>query len=333
MPSWHNLLNEIKSHGSTHDAVRRRYLKKLEQATGRNVIAYYSGWLQKPGLRASSVNDADKNGLMAAIHGLKREKGLDLLLHTPGGEVAATESIVDYLDKMFEGDIRAIVPQLAMSAGTMISCACKEIVMGKQSSLGPIDPQFNGLPAHGIVEEFKRAIAEVKADPARIPIWQPIIARYHPTLIGECEKAIQWSNEMTKEWLLRSMLKGEPNAAAVADKIITELGDHALTKSHARHLSATKCKEMGLKVVMLEDEQKLQDAVLSVHHAYIHTLSATAAFKIIENQKGIAFIQSAQAIAMAPPSAEPGQIAITLKKLEGEPGEDPAETETFPPMK
>ena len=42
---------------------------------------------------------------------------------------------------MFGTDIRAIVPQLALSAGTMVALACKEIIMGKHSSLGPIDPQ------------------------------------------------------------------------------------------------------------------------------------------------------------------------------------------------
>ena len=117
-------------------------------------------------------------------------EGLDLILHTPGGETAATESIVHYLYSMFGTNIRAIVPQLSMSAGTMIACACKEIIMGKQSSLGPIDPQFGNLPAHGIIEEFRRAYNEIKSDPSKIPLWQPIIAKYHPTLIGECEKAI-----------------------------------------------------------------------------------------------------------------------------------------------
>lgn len=315
MPSWHSLLHEIKNAGSTYDVVRRRYLKRLQKVTGRNVIAYYSGWLQKPGLRGNAVNDADKNGLMAVIHKLDRRKGLDLLLHTPGGETAATESIVDYLHKMFDGNIRAIVPQLAMSAGTMISCACKEIVMGKQSSLGPIDPQMGGLPAHGVVEEFKRAVTEITLNPACIPVWQPIIAKYHPTLIGECEKAIQWSNEMTKEWLLRNMLKGDVDAETKAENIITELGDHALTKSHARHLSATKCQSFGLKVVMLEDNRELQDAVLSVHHAYIHTLASTVAYKIIENHKGVAFIQAVQSV-MLPggPGAEQGQIAIAIQQ-------------------
>ena len=114
---------------------------------------------------------------MTAVHQLDRSKGLDLILHTPGGETAATESLVDYLYSMFGTNIRAIVPQIALSAGTMIACACREILMGKHSSLGPIDPQFGNIPAHGIIEEFKRAHAEIKADPSKIPVWQPIIAK------------------------------------------------------------------------------------------------------------------------------------------------------------
>jgi len=233
---------------------------------------------------------------MNAIHSLDAANGLDLLLHTPGGETAATESLIDYLRSEFQADIRAIVPQLALSAGTMIACACKEIIMGRQSSLGPIDPQFRGLPAHGVIEEFLRAHAEIKADPSKAPVWQPIIAKYQPTLIGECEKAIAWSNEMVKEWLVTGMLVDEQHATPMADTIVEELADHALTKSHARHLSFAKCEEIGLKVVALEDDPKLQDAVLSVHHACIHTLSATAAFKIIENHRGIAFIQMAKQV-------------------------------------
>ncbi len=48
--------------------------------------------------------------------------------------------------------------------------ACKSIVMGKQSSLGPIDPQLDGIPTHGIIEEFNRAYEECKSDPDKIPV-------------------------------------------------------------------------------------------------------------------------------------------------------------------
>jgi len=135
MANWNQILDEINKEGSTHDIIRRKYLLKLHKLTGRNVIAYYSGWLQKPSSSEIIINDNDKNGFMTTINKLNREKGLDLILHTPGGDTAATESIIDYLTKMFS-DIRVIVPQLAMSGGTMIACASNKILMGKHSSLG-----------------------------------------------------------------------------------------------------------------------------------------------------------------------------------------------------
>lgn len=291
MPDWNDILNEIKETPSPHDIIRRQYLEELHKITGRNIIIYYSGWLQRPGIPALSIDDNDKIGFMSTIHELNREKGLDLILHTPGGDLAATESLVSYLRDMFDS-IRAIIPQLALSAGTMISCACDEIIMGKQSSLGPIDPQFMGLPAHGILEEFEQAHEEIQNDQSKIPIWQPIIAKYNPTLVGECQKAIKWSEEIVKEWLVSGMLKDEDDKESKADRIILELGDHSLTKSHARHIPPSKFSDMGLKIEMMEDNQELQDAILSLHHACIHTLSTTNAAKIIENHKGKAMIQT-----------------------------------------
>lgn len=299
MGNWNELLDEIRTAGSTHDIIRRKYLARLAELTGRNVIIYYSGWLQKRGVQGTEVNDADKNGLMSVIHKLDRSKGLDLVLHTPGGETAATESLVDYLRAMFDADIRAIVPQLALSAGTMIACACKEVIMGKHSSLGPIDPQFGGIPAHGVVEEFRRAYDEIQKDQAKIPVWQPIIAKYHPTLVGECEKAIDWSKELAREWLKTGMLANDPDQETKAQQIVEDLSDHALTKSHARHLSLKRCKDLGLNVKALEDDQNFQDAVLTVHHAAIQTLGGTGAFKIIENQLGVAFIQALRNVVVA----------------------------------
>lgn len=309
MPNWSDILNELSEMGSPHDVVRRQYLRKFAEYTGRNVIIYYSAWLQKPGAPGMHVTDADKNGLMAAVHKLDRSKGLDLVLHTPGGETAATESIVDYLRAMFGTNIRAVVPQLAMSAGTMISCACKEILMGAHSSLGPIDPQFGGLAAHGVCEEFERARREIAQNMAAIPLWQPIIAKYNPTLIGECEKAIEWSNEMCKTWLVSGMFHGLQDAEQRAERVLSEIGSHALTKSHARHLSINKCKEIGLKITALETDQKLQESVLSLHHACVHTLSATNAGKIIENQAGVAYIEMLQPVMLPTPVQVRGEPA------------------------
>jgi len=121
MPDWNQILEELNAveaaarSQSTFDLVRRRYLKQLHELSGRNVIVYYSGWLQKPNLRGTEINDEDKNGFMTALHELDHTNGLDLILHTPGGETGATESLVDYLRSICGSDIRAFVPQLALS--------------------------------------------------------------------------------------------------------------------------------------------------------------------------------------------------------------------------
>lgn len=295
MPSWDEVQSEIRAAGSGHDVVRRQALEALTKYTGRNTILYYSGWLEKQhlvkqGLTGVDVNDSDKNGFMATIHKMDHSKGLDLILHTPGGSVAATESLVDYLRSMFGTNVRAIVPQLAMSAGTMIALSAKSIVMGKHSSLGPIDPQFSGTPAHGIVEEFKRAKTEIMADPSAIAVWQPIIAKYPPTLVGECEKAIDWADRIVKDWLTNGMFAGDPAPEASATKVVNELANHALTLSHERHISADKAIDLGIKVERLEDDPSLQEHVLTVHHAAAQTVTETPAFKIIENQLGVAQI-------------------------------------------
>jgi hypothetical protein len=295
MPNWREILDELGKAGSAHDTVRRKYLAELHTLTGRNVITYYSGWLQDATAPDLVINDHDKNGFMAAINGLDCALGLDLILHTPGGDVAATESLVDYLHQKFQ-HIRVIVPQIAMSAGTMIACASNEILMGKQSSLGPIDPLYNGLPAHGVIEEFQNARQEIFADQRNIYLWQPIIAKYNPTLIGECQKSINWANQIVEQWLKARMFAGDANAATTVQTILDEIGSHALTFSHARHLSAQKCQGLGLKVSLMEADQALQDAVLTVHHAAMHTLGATPACKIIENHLGVAFIRGTQRV-------------------------------------
>jgi len=139
MPNWSSVLreialNQVTDNQSPFDKIRRKYLRQLARHTDRNVIAYYSGFLSKPQIAGTEINDEDKNGFMLAIHNLDKSKGLDLLLHTPGGDGAATESLLDYLRSIFQLDIRAIVPQIAMSAGTMIACSCSEIIMGRESS-------------------------------------------------------------------------------------------------------------------------------------------------------------------------------------------------------
>lgn len=310
MPSWKEIQDETKAIGAPHDIVRQRYLKKLSDLTGRNVIAYYSGWEHVSDdnqYRFCGIDDSDINGFMATVHRLNRRKGLDLILHTPGGEMGATESVVEYLREMFGSNIRAIVPHLAMSAGTMIALSCKEVILGKHSRMGPIDPQIGFLAAFGVIEEFNRAAKEIKQDASKAIVWQPIIAKYSPTLIGECERAIDWSSKMVNQWLRTGMFRGDPHAKRKARAIVEALGNPAHTTTHAREITIKKARKLGIKVLQLEADDDLQDAVLSVHHSCVQSLSQTSAVKIIDNQNGDGFVATMdQIIHDRVPSAKTG---------------------------
>lgn len=307
MPNWNEVFNQIGQFQQEHskaarqavDIIRREYLEALHKHTGRNVIAYYSGFLSKPGIVQQDVNDEDKNGFMMAVHQLDRKQGLDLFLHTPGGGIAAMQSIVNYLHKMFNRNIRAVVPQIAMSAGTMIACSCRSILMATHSNLGPIDPHLRGIPTYGVIEEFKRAYREIKKDPTKKAVWEPILSNYRPTFLSQCENAIKWSNAFVQEQLETVMFEGEKGAKQTARGITRKLADYRGNKTHDRHIHFDECKAIGLKVERLEDDPKLQDLVLTVHHCFMHTLMNTPSLKIIENHRGTAFVKQ-QTIVQVP---------------------------------
>ena len=311
MPDWNDVFKEIQQVLQEHqqaasgavDKVRQKYLDQLHRYTKRNVIAYYSGWLSKPGIQQQEINDEDKNGFMMAVHNLDRTKGLDLILHTPGGVVASTQSLVNYLHQMFGANIRAIIPQIAMSAGTMLACSCRSIVMGKHSNIGPIDPQMRGIAAHGVIAEFKQACAAVKEDPSSAAVWANIIGQYPAGFLLHCQNAIDWSDAFVKEQLETVMFgpngarrkNGKPftprEALQRADKIVNKLGDYSDNKTHERHIHIDECEEIGLNVERLEADASLQDLVLTVHHCYMHSLMNTNSFKMIENHLGTALVK------------------------------------------
>lgn len=303
MPSWGTVLKTLQSVPNPMDAMRRRYLATMYKYTNRNIIAYYSAFIQKPGLDGTGIDDNDKNAFMQTVCSLDRSKGLDLILHTPGGQIAAAESLVCYLKALFGADIRVFVPQIAMSAGTMIALSSKEIIMGKQSNLGPIDPQFGGMSCAGIIEEFSEACQDVAKNPELARIWGPIISKYHPTFIGDCKKAMTWADTIVKKWLSENMFHEYNNADERAKKVVDELSSHNATYSHSRHIHIDELTRLGLKVTPLEglddrqidDCKDLQDCVLTIHHSFMQTLSGTEAIKIIENHVGQAMIISKSA--------------------------------------
>ncbi len=97
------------------------------------------------------------------------------------------------------------------------------------------------------------------------------------------------------------MFNGSKQPEKIINNIVKNLSDHSRHKSHARHINIDECKKIGLKISELENDQELQDLVLTVHHSYIHTLASTAAYKIVENHNGVAMVQLAQILQVKQP--------------------------------
>lgn len=263
---------------------KRDYLKDLSKKTGRNTILYFSAFLQKPEYRDTIIGDRDLNLLMGVVHKLDKSKGLDLVLHTPGGDVSATEQIIKYLRSMFNGNIRAIIPQMAMSAGSMIAVSCKSILMGKQSCLGPFDPQLNNVPCQSVIKEFYRAVDDVNRNPSSLGLWQTIISKLNPTFLTLCEQADLLTQELTDEILLASDYTSD-----VKQKIKDTFCDNTDSKSHSRHIDIDRCKKAGLHIVDLEADQEIQDLVLSIHHCCMLLGDMSTLIKCVENSEGKEF--------------------------------------------
>ena len=289
MPSWNEILTDVDLYSNSIGELNKKrieFFNKINTITGRNVISYYSGWLKKPDAPDVSINDKDKNAFMSAVYKLDKTKGLDLILHTPGGDIAATESIVVYVKSIFKGDIRAIIPQISMSAGTMIAMSCKEIIMGNQSSLGPIDPQMGGIACQAVIDEFEQAKKDVSVDPTALGLWQVIISKYHPTFLTACDNAIKWSEKLAEEWLK------EVNPAIDIAEIKKQFLNHKNSYSHSRHISKEECKKVGLNIMDMESDSDLQDAILSLHHCYMILFDKYPISKAVENHIGGCYIQN-----------------------------------------
>lgn len=286
MPSWSEIFNQFSKNKKADQIPflvkeKQKYLDEISRCTGRNVITYYSGWLQKPTASDVSINDKDINAFMEAVYKLDKSKGVDLILHTPGGEIAATEKIINYLHSIFQGNIRAIVPQMAMSAGSLVAVSCKEIMMGKQSCLGPFDPQIGGIACQSVLKEFDKAKEDIKNNPHALGLWQVIFSKYNPTFLVTCEQAIELSDDLADEILSKTI-----SEKSKRKEILKAFNNNDTTKVHSRHISKEKCKEVGLTIIDMEDDQHLQDMILSLHHCYMIYLEQTVVTKIVENNIG-----------------------------------------------
>jgi ClpP class serine protease len=106
-----------------------------------------------PLMRFIDIDDAE--GVLEAIRGTRPGRKIEIILHTPGGQVMAAQQIASALAD-HDGRVTAVVPHYAMSGGTLIALAADEVVLDAHAALGPVDPQLGAYPAAAVLAAANR---------------------------------------------------------------------------------------------------------------------------------------------------------------------------------
>lgn len=187
------------------------------------------------------LNIEDSEQVLRAIRLTPDDVPIDIVLHTPGGLVLASEQIA-YAIKKHPAKVTVFVPHYAMSGGTLLALAADEIVMDENAVLGPVDPQVGGYPAVSILAAVEQKSKNEVDDKTLI-------------LADIASKAVDQIYSLVKGLIADKMPEGE--AELVADY---------LTKGRRTHDYPITCEELrGLGLTVSCDLPKAIYALMDLY--------------------------------------------------------------------
>lgn len=224
------------------ESSRLRLMRKIEEKRGSRVIALIHrqesmSFLGFPIARYIDIQDSEE--LLRAIKMTDDNIPIDIILHTPGGLVLASEQIAHALSKR-KGNVTVFIPHYAMSGGTLIALAADEVVMDENAVMGPVDPQVGNFPAVSILKVLKDKPAKDIDDETII-------------LADISRKAVSQVKNTIKR--LACCQYSEEIAADLAEKLASGQWTHDYP------ISFEEARELGLKVSsdMPEEVYKLMN--------------------------------------------------------------------------
>ena len=203
---------------------------------------------------------------------LPRRESVAVILDTPGGVVEVVERMVTVMRSRYE-EVAVIVPDHAMSAGTILALSADWIMMDDLSCLGPIDPQIEKdgklVPALSYLNQFERLNRKSKDDELTTAEYA-LINKLDLGDLYQFDQARALSNELLVRWLstykFKNWHKTETKGNKVsdqmkkdrADEIAKLLNDPDRWHSHGRAIDReTLRNEVNLKIDALEENEKL----------------------------------------------------------------------------
>jgi hypothetical protein len=254
---WVGYLSSGPKNGGDLYALRRQCYKDIENIRKRPLVVYASNFtsqLAVLGQQTHSILLDDIDGFTDLVSKIGNDaNGIDVLIHSPGGRADATERIVSILRNKFKS-VHFLVPHSAYSAATMLALSGDTITLHPSATLGPIDPQWNGVPARSIIRGFENVKDAIKRDgPQAIAAYIPLLEKYTLDQLEQCNDVADLSKELVKTWLSQYMFAGIANEEGIS-KTVNYFSDYDEHKIHSRPLLFEKISGFGLAISQSEGE-------------------------------------------------------------------------------
>lgn len=231
-PLWQRRQTEMRRYNTLKDIERKRNSRVILLIHRQESISL----LGIPLSRYITIEDSEQ--ILRAIRFTPPDVPIDLILHTPGGLVLATEQIARALIR-HPAKVTVYVPHYAMSGGTMLALAADEIVMDANAVLGPVDPQLGNFPAASILKVVEqKPIGEIDDQTL-------IMADLSRKAIAQVQRFV------------RTLLKDTVPNQKIAPEKIESVVD-ALTTGKVTHdypITVEEASEMGLPVTVGLDRE------------------------------------------------------------------------------
>ncbi len=203
-----------------------------------------------------------------------RPNNLAFLLYTPGGVAEVVEKMVDIIRHYYK-EVWFVVPDMAMSAGTILCMSGDKIFMDYSSSLGPIDPQVQNnegqlVPALGYLDQVDRLI-EKSGNGTLTDAEFGILQNLDLATLHRYEQARELSISLLKAWLVKFKFKDwythastgqkvtEAEKTIRAQEIAEKLSNHKKWHSHGRMIGIqTLTDDLRLKIEDYTDKVELK---------------------------------------------------------------------------
>lgn len=260
----------------TIKSILNEKLGKLETKLEADVVFYY-GEIHPAMLRTfrDRIEEFKKNPATA-------RRRLAIILNTVGGLAETAEKFVDIIRFHYD-EVYFVVPDFAMSAGTIFCMSGDKIYMDYSSSLGPIDPQvWNGkqyVPALGYLDKVEELLQKAAAGTllnAEFLILQSqdlaMLSRYEQarnltiTLLKKWlveYKFKSWNTHQTTQAKLGQAVTGDEKNER-AEEVAKLLGNNKHWHSHGRLIGIDRLrKEVKLKIEDYTNDADLQPLIRS----------------------------------------------------------------------